>query len=312
MDEVIWTIPAEERAPDLDRLPFANHRPRRLAAWLAKLPMEEPVESADCLVAVLSDLCRLRAEAPLRMTLLELCRPRVRQCRQALDSYLLNLPLSPRGADLDMLYLGVRLHDRLALGYQGVARSALVGRGLPSRQAAAVALQRTLEQLGHGLLLYLLLHRPPEPGLWRRLHRLYAVAEHQGLAAVAVDDLDWPGRETSVAVTYGRLVLLASAQPGGLSRPAVLALYRATAQWARWLTLEPLEGQALFRVDLDSDRPPSCADSGGGFNTRYFDPRPLAAALTRRGGGEAKRLHDHLRWAWEPEPLSRASTQNCG
>lgn len=92
----------------------------------------------------------------------------------------------------------------------------------------------------------------------------------------------------------------------------MLALYRATAQWARWLTLEPLEGQALFRVDLDSDRPPSCADSGGGFNTRYFDPRPLAAALTRRGGGEAKRLHDHLRWAWEPEPLSRASTQNCG
>ncbi|HAS29714.1 MAG TPA: hypothetical protein DCS56_06905, partial [Alcanivorax sp.] len=55
---------------------------------------------------------------------------------------------------------------------------------------------------------------------------------------------------------YGRLLLTASAQPNQLRQPALMALYRAAAHWARWMPLLADAADAPFHVDLQSDAGP--------------------------------------------------------
>ncbi|HEX5678078.1 MAG TPA: hypothetical protein VFX91_08905, partial [Alcanivorax sp.] len=181
------------------------------------------------------------------------------------------------------------------------------------RQAAATALQRAMDARAQDLFLHMLLYKDPPAGAWGALHSLYAVAERHALEALTVPDPELPGQEGAVLIAYARLLLTASAQPNQLRQPALMALYRAAAHWARWMPLSAEAADAPFHVDLHRDAGPQpvAAAAADGEVLRYFDTRPLAAALAEDGPAHRSRplsdiLSHHLRWAWLGPRLRRA------
>jgi len=304
--ETAWEVRLGVPEPELDKLSLASTKPRRLRAWLDALPLGDPHRSAPPLLTLLEELPRLRVDGRRRMALLEQIRPRVRQLAYTLESRYLNLPLMPPEHALRAAALTHRLFQGLAIGYQSVATPLLRGKlNRPGRQAAATALQRAMDARAQDLFLHMLLYKAPPAGAWRVLHGLYAEAERHALETVTVPDPELPGQEGAVSIAYGRLLLTASAQPNQLRQPAMMALYRAAAHWARWLPLSSEAADAPFHVALNSDagpqpvtRPPDDSET-----LRYFDTRPLAAALADGGSSHRGRplsdiLSHHLRWSW--------------
>lgn len=304
--ESAWEVRLGIPEPELDKLSLASAKPRRMRAWLDALPMGEPHRSAPPLLTLLDELARLRIDGRRRLALLEQVRPRVRQLAYTLESRYLNLPLMLPERALQAAEVTHRLFQGLAIGYQSVAAPLLRGKlNRPERQAAATALQRAMDAQAQDLFLHMLLYKPPPAGTWRILHRLYAEAERHALEALTVSDPELPGEEGAVSIAYGRLLLTASAQPNQLRQPALMALYRAAAHWARWMPLLSEAADAPFQVNLQSDAGPepvsTPADDGG--TPRYFDTRPLAAALAEDGPAHRSRplsdiLSHHLRWVW--------------
>lgn len=303
--EQAWITPERRGDGALKRLSLASVRPRRLSAWLNGLTMERPLESASALVRFLDELARLRLEPRRRLELLERARPVAQQTAYALERHYLNLPLLPPATGKEAAALAQGLFEELARGYESVAAAVPVGgRGGSQRPVVAMILQRAMDALSHRVFLHCLLYTQPEPGLWHRLHRLYAVAEQDALEDITVADPGLPGQEGSVHIAYARILLTASAQPNQLRQPAMMALYRAAACWARWLSLVSTTGKALFAVDLDSDSAPCLPPDATPLpQRRFFDTRLLAAALVdgaslARPAPLSDLLRHHLRWAW--------------
>lgn len=312
--ESAWEMRLGIPQPELDKLSLASAKPRRLRVWLDALPLNEPHRSAPQLLTLLDELARLRVDGRRRLALLEQVRPRVRQLACTLESRYLNLPLMPPERALQAAAVTHRLFQGLATGYQSVAGPLLRGRlKMPERHAAATALQRAMDARAQDLLVHMLLYKEPPAGTWGALHFLYAVAERHALEALTVSDLELPGQEGAVLVAYARLLLTASAQPNQLRQPALIALYRAAAHWARWIPLSAQAAEATFHVDLQRDAGPQPVAAAGteGQALRYFDTRPLAAALAGDGPAHRNRplsdiLSHHLRWAWLGPRLRRA------
>ncbi|ASK35445.1 hypothetical protein CEK62_14200 [Alcanivorax sp. N3-2A] len=299
--EKAWTLPPPSPTNGLTRLSVASARPRRLQSWLPLLRPRPLPESAEVLARLLDELARLRIDHRRRYQLLELCRPHAGVLIERLQSQCLNLPLGSPESGLQAAALAHRLGEHLARGYQQVAGS-LLRRQQTAGTALASALQRACDALAQRLYLHFLLATAPEPELWARLHRLYAVAEQAAVEKVVVGDDSTPGGNASTHRVYARLLLLASAQPNQLSPPSLLALRRASAHWVTWPELSAQPGDALFLIDLDRDAPPRPVSAGPAGCRRYFDTRPLATALGEdragQGGLLSEPLLQHLRWAW--------------
>jgi len=298
--DLAWALPEGGAAP-LDNFSLASTRVPELRAWLATLPPEAPTLSAARLLRLLDELTRLRIDTRRRLALLEEVRPWVCRLLPVLQSHYLDAPLSLPQAARRSAEQVQDLFETLARGYQQVAAALLASTPGPARrQAAATAVQRALDALGQRLWQYWLLYSVAEPGLWWRLHRLYATAEYQGLQALTVADPEAPGHESSVHDAYARVLLVASAQPQQLRPAALVALYRAAGHWGRWLTLDAAAAAGGFQVILDQDRGPAPADHDGGPRCRHFDTRTLARALAGDGrpGPLPSLLLAHLRTVW--------------
>ena len=234
MEQAVSVLPDYRDSGEIKRLSIASARPKRLRGWLNELCVSRPMDCAPSVLRLLDELARLRLEPRRRLELLELVRPTVRQLGYALERHYLNLPLLPPPSGVRAAALAAELFDRLALGYESVARSLLDGgRARAVRHATALSLQRAMDAVAQRLFVHFLLYTRAEECLWARLHRLYALAERDALEGIIVADPDLPGQEGSVHIAYARLLLVASAQPNQLRQPALMALYRAAAHWAR-------------------------------------------------------------------------------
>ena len=286
--------------------------PRRMRAWLATLPIEEPMSDPQRgvlpLLRLVGKIPHLRVETRRRLALLEEVRPCVHRLAQVLEADFLNQPLVPPAHSRAAADYAEALFEGLAQGYQAVAQALLrEGLGPATRQAAAVALQRAAEALAQRMCLAWLLYLPVPKGLWRRLHDLYSTAEHHALQTIIVADPLLPWREGSVHATYARLLLVASAQPNRLRPSALLALYRAAGHWGGWLSLRGDRRQVRYRVDPESDQGPKPVGPLAPPGHLYFDPRPLAQAMVEgQGGALASPLGDillsQLRAVWLSAP----------
>mgnify|MGYP001824275118 CR=1 FL=1 len=280
--------PIKLRIPRQDLQAFTHFPLDEDAAltWSQGLPITDTRSVVHQLMHAVGDLNRVRLGPEVRFRIMEALRPNLKVTLSNLSRRFVNQPLIMPEEPRQMAELSDRLHTLASTAYTIVAIEALQHRDAvremnPARLVCA-AIQRALDFAGRKLLQTFQLYRPVEYGGWLALHQLYALAEHQRLAALPVEAE--PGRETTIAATYLQALMLGCCKPNQLRHSDLAAIYRGLREWsASSIRLSPPEsGSGLFLVDLDSDQPPlysSLYEKKPGAHCRYLDTEPLIAHL---------------------------------
>ena len=279
--------PIKLRIPRQDLQAFTHFEPDEDAAltWSQGLPITDTRSVVHQLMHAVDDLNRLRLAPEVRFRIMEALRPSLQVTLSNLSRRFVNQPLIMPEEPRQMAELSDRLHSLASTAYTIVAIETLQHRDAvremnPARLVCA-AIQRALDFSGRKLLQTFQLYRPVEYGGWLALHQLYALAEHQRLATLPVEDR--PGSETTIAATYLRALIMGCCKPNQLRQSDLAAIYRGLQEWSMLIGLSPPEsGSGLFLVDLDSDQPPlysSLYEKSPGAHCRYLDTAPLIRHL---------------------------------
>lgn len=200
-----------------------------------------------------------------------------------------SLPLSPKQQTLaDEVY---RLLDELAQGYKLVINDAVSNPDSDdmSPNTFQLALRQAIEQLGLLILESYAQFKTEPQGTWGELHRLYALAERNGLSTMAVETSNSNGEPlTTIQYTYLRIALLGLAQPYRLLAGQVDVLYRYLRTWTAGCRIVEKRNTLVeigeIGVDLAGNRPPEIATSQTRFRPvdgRFLDISALRAQLDK-------------------------------
>ncbi|NIR60287.1 MAG: hypothetical protein GWO02_12615 [Gammaproteobacteria bacterium] len=232
-------------------------RPRRMAAWVADLPLANVGETARRIYTALGELNTLSFDPEDRFKDLELLAAPVQTLETSLEKHFIEqrfpLPDRQRAA----AELAQTLPARMATGYKLVL-AGLAERGVrPSQRVAITALQRAVRYLTEALVRAYQAYAPEPQGLWRQLHLLYQYAEAHAVHETVVKDA-LHGTARSVAECYKHALLLALAGPYRLLQGEVAAVHRELAGWAArtQLVAPGKTGPDGFPIDLAEDAPP--------------------------------------------------------
>lgn len=163
--------------------------------------------------------------------------------------------------------------------------------GKSDKVALSRAIQQCIEYLSQQALQAYAIYQDAPVSIWQDLHRLYAYAEKHNMSTVTVDH----GPELSIGAAYGRIVLLATANPYHLMHGEVYQAYAKLKGWMPAVSFEhprELSAQAMQELlidrhfcDLAGDSPPCYGMKG--ITDSAEDPRlikldELLAVITNR------------------------------
>ena len=286
-----------------------------LARWIACVPMEDPASAHAEFGQARARLNPSQVAGPERLAMLELLRGPVMRTQACIAPVYCGAPLPYPDVIASAWSATVDLWQHLATGYQICARGWLEReRGMDAH--GVVSLARACEAIVATMFEYARAYRGVDPGLWKRLNRLYAIAESKGVADASTPD------QASCANLYARAALLHVAQPGSLPPRTLEALWHLLARVASTCSLHPAVPAPAFipllAVNLAGNGAPGLARNvPAGPSTAYLDTRRLGQTLraigtSLRGGAhpdstgfgpdigrrEARRLATHLHVQW--------------
>lgn len=185
-------------------------------ASVDNLPLANPAQASGDLERILDGMLattwpageRLQALEHLRVPVNSLCLGISRQL--ATESHPLPAAAAERAAIAQRLQQ--KLTDLCALGLHELCAPA----GKPPRFRAKAVAAGIVAGLVHGDLALAWSYRQydsPPPGLWRRIHALYAFAADAGLADQASADMIAGGASLAPRTAYARILLLAISNP---------------------------------------------------------------------------------------------------
>ncbi|RFA30907.1 hypothetical protein CAI21_02710 [Alkalilimnicola ehrlichii] len=245
--------PAPELPPQWQR--------RRLRRWLAELPVADLHRTAHLLHAALIQLRQSKLPPAKRFACIELLRPHVKYTVEGLQPHIVSaeFPL-PRNATATVTLVQALLRET-ARCYHTFSLEKLQGEKTLNLRTLAIAIARSLHYSGLLLMESYATFQDPPPGLWRRIHTLYQLADSEQLTERNVEEPESPNGKTTVSRCYKHILLFAAAHPYGLAPEGTRQLYRSLARWANYLQLAPEPGTPLLRaklwVDTGSDIPPT-------------------------------------------------------
>ena len=153
------------------------------------------------------------------------------------------------------------------------------------RDQGALIAQRSLRCTAYMMFEHYRIYRQVPAGMWKSLHRLYAVAEKGGYARAPVGDtVDGRDADSSCCSAYCHALLAHLANPFALSGRQMEFLARWIEKWSASVSLasQPLPPSAIpaISVDLAGNAGPTFADSGAGVETlRHLDLEPISRTL---------------------------------
>ncbi len=270
--------------------------PKKIAQWIAALPMAHISEAADHVIRALSQINQVRLSSPHRSKLLELFHEPLQQISKGLEKSLIDvpLPLSERLQQTARHCCG--LQTEMARGYNIIigtllSGNALSGSAAPTDSSVLVnALYGALYYLGRAMYYQWLTYRSPSAHDWQELHHLYLHAEQRDLHRLPVAHaFGEPKRRRWIRDIYLHTLLLAVTQPFSLRVREIIEISALLGEWAHKVELgaidkehPPLDG---YIVDLGSDRPPMDASLYLGTPTeryRYLATEKLADIVQTR------------------------------
>lgn len=310
-------------AQDLSRLTLVGHQPKKLAEWVAALPMINVGDTSRQVFQTLQELNRLKLDYVARAELLEILRPVAHSLCDALSKHYLNqsVMLPERATKVATLAQAMQTH--LATGYKLVVLDAMLKLG-PSRRdpelakAAARAIHRAITELSGNLLRSTQLYLNTPARLWLELHALYLCADDLNLAHdPKVEDpaMHRQAAASSVEDAYKRALLLATCKANKLRQSEIAQIFQLGEVWAPLVNLKEFSGSGeLFVFDLSKDAPPTYrtqAKADDAYHVRAIDPGLLVHRLNElkldnqtsgpKGRGETAlslSLLQHLIQAW--------------
>jgi hypothetical protein len=317
--------PLRQRLPvqDLSRLTLISAQPKKVAEWVATLPMVNVGESARQVYLTIQEVNRLRIDEGARFQLLEALRPTVHYLCQALAKHYLNQSVVLPEKATKVATLAQAMQNHLANGYKLVVVNTLDKLAPGSRRDAepvkllGFAIHRAISDLTGTLLrsCQLYLHTPAR--LWLELHCLYLIADSQQITNTIKVKESYPRyqEQSSIEEAYVRALLLATCKPNKLRQQEIAQVYELSELWAALINLRSLSyGDELFVFDLGKDAPPtyrSLGRAGEAGEFRAIDPHGLVERLEAvlkdpqlgnpRARGEAAlstALIHHLIQAW--------------
>jgi hypothetical protein len=250
-------------------VPFADAKGCK--EWLGGLPLTNIPQAQAVVLDALRAASRAEPANLERLKCLELMRDKVAflQGEQRSRYFGKSLPLSPN--DHAAWSTGRALLEELESGYRQCLAVAESERGEIVRHRALMT-QRIARYIGAQMLFHAMVYRRFDPGLWLRLHELFAAAERDGLLDERVkDSLESEDGVSSVHEAYVHVVLTQAAYLSEMTAPQMDLLAALLRMWAR-----------KVRVYVD---PPSAGEAGATF--------PLAVDLAKPIG--ARPLHADAR-----------------
>ena len=262
--------------------------PAHLAAWLDRLPADDPLGALKRLLDTARILNRTPFEPAELLELTNLLEARAGPILGRIDADLRTLDPPLEGDDKASAASFGDLLQELAFAHlrvveEGQERQALSAPDIGRHLRRALALIGSLcVQRGR-------LHEPEPDGTWQRIHRILAVAEQLGVVADPGDEnaAGLPFAPDSIERLAARIAVLASSRGRGLQAGEMDAL-------AHWIQSVPLECTAVtdpgsmpdtssrLWMSLDRDEPPSLiagpppADDA---SARVIELRPVLATL---------------------------------
>jgi hypothetical protein len=254
-------------------------------AWLAGVPLTNPVQALAQLLRQLNLLNRADIDPGERLAILELLRKPLMQVQEEGARRFIGKPLPlvpPEQAAFDAAQA---VWHALLGGYVRCIESALAGNEA-LRDRLALLVQRGLATLAAAQFDIYRACFQPTPDHWRTLHQLFATAERAGLAAAAVADPVRQGKTpSSPLAVYAEILLLHAASPHELPARHLAWASRWARRWSAKidiLTAGPEPGKASpLCVDLAS-REPAGYVAATGDGARWLDTSSLRQSLKKR------------------------------
>lgn len=243
-------------ATDLNELSACAADPESLNTWVGSLPMANLPAATTHLLALVSELPRLRTDYLSRLELLETIRPTVYYMCARIDRQSAALGINWN----ESLEDAQALQRTLAHGYKSVVLSALpvVTDDRAAREAMLQALHRALTDLSHVHLRFSRHYLGPEAGHWLHMNQLFLIAHTRGFASHKVRDPEHHNPvATSIADAWLRPVLLSIARPNQLRSSELNQLFNALEQWSNQASIVSEPEGGSWHTDLSSDRAPS-------------------------------------------------------
>lgn len=283
-----------ERLPvqDLARLTQCGTSVAALQAWLAQLPLMNPLESAPLVNLVVQEVNRLRTDESHRLQLLEVLLPVVQSlCQSMVRHYLTGQVMLGEGP-LKVATLAQALQTRMATGYRLVlvrqTGTIPPGRRPPGEQPATL-LHRSLSLLVSTLRRVTELYLPAPPLLWRDLHAHYQAARELGVEQVRTYHItNGHSADLSIESVYIRALLMGSCQANRLRQSDITLIYALTELWAPQVSLrEGGVGGSQLAVDPQRDSPPVLASdaTSGASGLLWLDTVALVRRINSLHGG---------------------------
>ena len=264
-------------------------RPSELAAWIKALPAINIESTAPLLEAILQSYNRCKMPAAVRLKSLITLQGTVDKILELLRNRYQHEALPLPAGSREQADLARQLLDEMALGFKLCLTDAVTDAddNDMSINLFVAALRLAIDQLGQQLLESYAQYAPPPAGLWGELHRLYQLAERNGLHMRVLSETEESANPlATIQHAYLRLVLLALTMPNHLMLGQARQIYDYLGSWTAGCRMiekrDTVAETGDIFVDLDGERPPAVATGYARFRPvagRFLDISQLQAQL---------------------------------
>lgn len=280
--------------------------PKALAAWLAELPLANPLHCFDAVASALEFFNESPGLTPgIRLELADRMRPMAAMLAEQAETHFLDAPLPYHPKAEFYASLAFRLSHGLGKAYALAAFDikpsfSWFGQG---DRPLTLALYRAFQHLGLALLRTAQQYQNPPPDFWSTFYRLYSIAESRKLLQTRLNCPEEPEACQTLIGIFKRCLLFKLASTRQMRQRDMARVYDmlgALASHAVWnaqpITADP--SAAEFSIYLDESRPPSRLrdlDSLWHPGVRYLHTSGLAeilskAALEAKGSGAHEKV----------------------
>ncbi len=254
----------KSRLPHLDlrHLSLVTPNPVRVQEWTSSLPKVNVGECSRQVYLTLQELNRLQTDVKNRIGILEALRPTVYFLCQALSRHYLGQPIILPEKAAKVATLAQAMQNHLAIGYKIACVELIESKQDPEQQKLlALALHRSITDLGASYLRCCQLYLNPPQHLWHELHNLFLLAQRAvSTQRTITDPIHTLVPSTGIDDAYLQVMLLATCRPYQLRQQDIVLTYNISELWTERVRMRVRTSEdRLYVFNPDSDCPPMYA-----------------------------------------------------